>query len=1008
MSKTKVKKSNWKWVLCGAVLILACLVSVIFYKVLMPTKSIVNNSEEAADYISKIQEVAKDGISVDPDDIVVQPLDLGVEQLSFYRYSPSISGVLVEGNQIVLWVDEDGTVGGMTNSYVDGLKNIDMIPEFSEEEAKDKVVDYIRSNYDAKADIQDTLLADNFKLVIAQRDTGEWKLCYKTFFDPEDGNFQIADGYFYVVANGQDAGSTTYIESTNVGFASTETITEVITDSYGGRRGITVEKKGKTVRLRDDDRNITVYRKTLIFPKTKVSEKDVESDKAKEVLANVEYIYDYFYNTLGYRSYDGNGAEIQILWDPNGKDFPCWNPEKYWIEVPCGGNYYKCFDAMGHEYTHAVMQSIAGGVFSNGKEPDESRALGEAYGDIIGNIIENDYYNSYSIPIDENTKYLIGNNGEIPRRNMSTPSACNNKELGWYYASNYSEINKGTEWENWKKLNAEEKDYRGGHAFSTIFSHAVYSMMTDQEISEITDPEWARIFYYSIYGLTPQATFSDARGAIEYIVEKMGLGKKIKEEIGEKFEAAGIVFSKINKYYEIIGKIRQTVQKDIPGLSPSEYWTIDDISDDLVNTMHERALSIFKDNLDKKVSEVNSIQLIGLEMLSLKEGSSPNMDGYVEENNVVYLWYQANVTSKESRITGTVYKYARFRNLALTGDGEVANLDDVLEDIKVPWASGRSTYWGFGTEWDAGSEYTQLPDDLGVAYAGYDNLYDMKTNCNNNYQANYIQTGRAYYKLWENPDLKNDIAENSVSSKEKKWYRVSGPGKLEDVLIDEPIRESVFIEQVGLDNQDAFWCDGEAIYEVDQNAHMLLRRNLETGETEVLCSLAEEFSVGSTDFSENNVSIGYCFENKIFITQFCQYSHVSTYIYDRETGEHSLFMDDVAVIAGIDNLLFCKVGNGGSNQRLKKIEDGVAVDCDDLGMSSCDVASIDGRLYYSSCDDPNQSYLDIMCLEPDGSKKHLGRVESEVDMFINVSDYKRDGCTVFDANGHEYFYTYEQ
>ncbi|WP_241178116.1 M4 family metallopeptidase [Mycolicibacterium nivoides] len=64
----------------------------------------------------------------------------------------------------------------------------------------------------------------------------------------------------------------------------------------------------------------------------------------------------------------------------------------------------------------------------------------------------------------------------------------------------------------------------GEHYNSTIFRHAAYRMMTDERTADVTDQQWAELYYVSMTMLDDGAKFSDGRDAIVATVHDQGFG----------------------------------------------------------------------------------------------------------------------------------------------------------------------------------------------------------------------------------------------------------------------------------------------------------------------------------------------------------------------------------------------------------------------------------------------------------------------------------------------------
>jgi len=84
-------------------------------------------------------------------------------------------------------------------------------------------------------------------------------------------------------------------------------------------------------------------------------------------------------------------------------------------------------------------------------------------------------------------------------------------------------------------------DDGGEHVNSTIFSHAAYEMMTDPATSGISGETWARVFYHSLFRLSPGATFVDGRAAVLATANEFGFTAGQLEAIEQAFDDVGIV-----------------------------------------------------------------------------------------------------------------------------------------------------------------------------------------------------------------------------------------------------------------------------------------------------------------------------------------------------------------------------------------------------------------------------------------------------------------------------------
>lgn len=320
---------------------------------------------------------------------------------------------------------------------------------------------------------------------------------------------------------------------------STVPLTIIANDIFGRPRDINVSQFNLLIfhvnTLSDQSRNIETYvsigLNTFGIPGIPVIEGSLGWDpSAVTAQANTAVVYDYYKNVLDLTSFDGNGAPIVLAVDYNplgpflgyfsGYDNAYWDTDNKQLVFGDSGEFEGALDIVGHEYTHAVITYIVG-QGGPALVSGESGALNEAYADIMGSLIE-----GKSGP----DRWLIGEdteNGGAAVRSLADPTSFQTP-YGPYrdqYATRYT----GT------------KDEGGVHANSTIFSHAAYLMMTDPATTDISDETWAKVFYTSLYQLTPNATFTDGRAAVLGSAIGYGFTPAQQEAIGRAFDDVGIV-----------------------------------------------------------------------------------------------------------------------------------------------------------------------------------------------------------------------------------------------------------------------------------------------------------------------------------------------------------------------------------------------------------------------------------------------------------------------------------
>lgn len=239
---------------------------------------------------------------------------------------------------------------------------------------------------------------------------------------------------------------------------------------------------------------------------------------AVSAYANVVIVYDFYENTLYHTSFDDDGAAIRITVVSNALDNAYWY--RTYRQFVFGHDFEAALDVVAHEYTHAVMDSVVAsqnGGLTLGRN-GESRALEEAYADIMGSLIEGKSgADEWLLGEDYGCGAPSASTG-CAIRNLADPSAFGDPE-------NYSDYD----------ADADE------HFNSTIFSFAAFKMMTDVRTNGISRDTWASVYYQSLYDLPAGASFADARAAVLTSAETLGFTDDELQAIASAFDVVGIM-----------------------------------------------------------------------------------------------------------------------------------------------------------------------------------------------------------------------------------------------------------------------------------------------------------------------------------------------------------------------------------------------------------------------------------------------------------------------------------
>jgi len=523
------------------------------------TTQIVRNTTDAAQVLNEVAEAlgAPEGFA-DSGFFNVSTTgfidgDMGAVAERFYRLTQVRNGVPVLGGEVILATNADGSVTGLFSGLDRGVFAVDTTPDASVNDAgaaASKAIEAILAGLTAPPDdasmtaFLNSLTIDPF-LVVYDLDediapTLAWRVNVYTTpsaddVEPVDTGLPTVSSIYYFYANGEHVGEVLAEDSSIKGIWMT-----VGTTAQGLNHGsnptyydIVYQQDGTRSQLIDPYRGITTYRATLKrtadgksvyiqLTSAQIVQRGGNSAWDQSVVSlhgNTEIVYDYYRRVLGRTSFNTR---------PNGQP----EPVKVSIVTPEQGfdaafdsnlrnfgfaeDTEAALDAVGHEYTHGVINSIVGHSISGGSlgTSTESRALEEAYADILGGLIENKT---------DAGRWLVGEDADgDPYRDMKNPNSLDGVR-GYDYRVTWGE--------------------RGPNYYenSTIFSHAAYLMMdTKAATKSVSNETWAKVFYGSLQRLDSGATFLQARSAVVSAAKAQGFDAAQQQAIKDSFDQVGI------------------------------------------------------------------------------------------------------------------------------------------------------------------------------------------------------------------------------------------------------------------------------------------------------------------------------------------------------------------------------------------------------------------------------------------------------------------------------------
>ncbi|MDR1642365.1 MAG: M4 family metallopeptidase [Clostridiales bacterium] len=520
------------------------------------TNKTATTEAEAAEILTSAKSLFGITGTILANDIEKQTDGLSDDESVYFRYSPTVSGLRVIGSQIVLSANPDGTVEGLTNAYRSDYSSVNVTATIASGAALAAAIEDLESSAIVTAFLQDTIanlgldatsesallasfetaLTTSSSLVVYAYDKDKAPaLAYEIIINvvPEFDNpldfpyLPIISRAVYVYANGSNAGSIIRVLS------QVEGATANAADALGRTRLITFTDDN---RLYDETRNIATYKPATFgfnrvqsfYPGTIITKTGADWAPANVSLhANMAEAFDFYRNVLHLDSFDGIGSAVKSTMDidSNGTlqggeyDTSCWTPSLQ--QFLFGNKQARALDIVGHEYTHAVINNIVGDGRNQTLEYyGESGALNESLADIMGALIEN------KADISQ-----IGEDSGAAVRNLQNPESFGQ-------ADHYDDI--GSE-QYEAILNGQfARDHEGVHVYSGIFNRAAYLMINDSRTASVTNEQWAKVFYKTMYRLASNSTFLEARGAVVCAADLLSFTTEQIDAIEDAFDEVGI------------------------------------------------------------------------------------------------------------------------------------------------------------------------------------------------------------------------------------------------------------------------------------------------------------------------------------------------------------------------------------------------------------------------------------------------------------------------------------
>lgn len=399
-------------------------------------------------------------------------MENGIKDYKNYRMQQYYEDIAVDGMQLIVSTDKDGNLESITGNYLK-INNFETKPEIEE----NKLEEIIENEYGKEAEIEskDLLIEE-----IDEKQVLAWRCLVSGELE------KLEDEAYYIHI---DANNGNILEKESVVFEEGKEI-EIAKNCTATVDGKSVEFTASKYKDRDEyvlcdcENAIIIYDKSgdKFETPNKNSWKD---ENAIIAYINLQKVYNYYYNNLGYDLTGKYPIQAKINIKMNNAECTISN-KTIILEFGAGDNklyknYVRGLDVVGHELSHAYVELVLGGNFKG--------EINEGYADVLGCTIEN-YLNGT-----ENDWKIADNvySENKCRRDLENPELMNQPSVvgGEYYNNS---------------LFADEHDN------CTVLGHTAYLMHE----RGFTLEEIATIFAESCNILTKKAKYEDVgRGLIE-------------------------------------------------------------------------------------------------------------------------------------------------------------------------------------------------------------------------------------------------------------------------------------------------------------------------------------------------------------------------------------------------------------------------------------------------------------------------------------------------------------
>lgn len=494
------------------------------------------------DYVNENKDKFKLGSKSSEESFVVKSNKKDNLGLSVLKLQQVFDGVPVWGSTQAAVVNSEGVLTAFSGTVIPNLESKKGLKGEKKVNAN-KAISIAEQDLGFSPDYEKSPTADLVVFVNGDEATYAYQVNLN-FLSPEPGNYNyfieassgtILNKYNSIdTAHGENAQTTTLAAKPGGGTLTGTNVTGSGVGVLGNSVPLNLLLSSSTYYLQDNTRGQGIYtydaaNRTRLSGSLWASADNLLNSTYEAPAVDAHYFasktYDYYKNTFGRNSYDGNGGVLKSSVHYGSRyNNAFWNGSQMVYGDGDGSTFVPLsggVDVVGHELTHAVTDTSSGLIYQN-----ESGALNEAISDIFGTLVE--FYTNIK------PDYEIG-------EDIYTPSIANDALRSMSDPTKYGDP------DHYSKRYIGTSDNGGVHTNSGIINKQAYLLAKGGThygvtVTGIGNDKLGAIYYRAntVY-LTASATFSQARAAlVQAAADLYGATSQEVDSVKKSFDAVGV------------------------------------------------------------------------------------------------------------------------------------------------------------------------------------------------------------------------------------------------------------------------------------------------------------------------------------------------------------------------------------------------------------------------------------------------------------------------------------